>query len=403
MRVGVVFGGRSGEHEVSLASAASVIAALERGGHAVVPIGIARDGRFLFGGDPLRALAAAARTALSADPTDAVKHALVAVRGEPPPGGETSPSMTAVRGEPPAGGETSPSMTEVRATDDVTPDPALACVESSSGLPPQIRHAVDVVVVMLHGPYGEDGTIQGLLELADVPYTGAGVLASAVGMDKVTMKTLFRAHGLPIVDFVVVERRQWRADPGAVATRVADEIGFPCFVKPSNLGSSVGVSKVAMAPALAAALDEAARHDRRIVVERAVKAREIEISVLGNDEPTASEPCEIVYESEWYDYATKYADGRARLLIPAPIPAVVKTQVRELALAAFRAIDCAGMARVDFFLEGDRLFVNEINTIPGFTATSGYARMWEASGLDYVTLVDRLIHLAVERHREKSS
>src|ERR1700694_26388 len=215
MRVGVVFGGRSGEHEVSLASAASVIAALERGGHAVVPIGIARDGRFLFGGEPLRALAAAARTALSADPTGAVKHALVAVRGEPPPGGETSPSMT-----------------EVRATD-VTADTAPVCVESSSGLPPQIRHAVDVVVVMLHGPYGEDGTIQGLLELADVPYTGAGVLASAVGMDKVTMKTLFRAHGLPIVDYVVVERRQWRADPAAVAKRVADEIGFPCFVKPS--------------------------------------------------------------------------------------------------------------------------------------------------------------------------
>src|SRR5712691_2328791 len=185
LRVGVVFGGRSGEHEVSLASAASVIAALERGGHAVVPIGIARDGRFLFGGDPLRALAAEARTALpSADPTGAVKHALVAVRGEAP-----------------AGGEPSPSMSEVRAA----PDVALACVDASSGLPPQIRHAVDVVVVMLHGPYGEDGTIQGLLELADVPYTGAGVLASAVGMDKVTMKTPFRAHGLPIVDFVVVE------------------------------------------------------------------------------------------------------------------------------------------------------------------------------------------------------
>ena len=379
LRVGVVFGGRSGEHEVSLASAASVIAALERGGHAVVPIGIARDGRFLFGGDPLRALAAEARTALpSADPTGAVKHALAGRAAEP-----------------------GPLTTDIAV--DVAPDTALARAESSSGLPPQIRRAVDVVVVMLHGPYGEDGTIQGLLELADVPYTGAGVLASAVGMDKVTMKTLFRAHGLPIVDSVVVERRQWRSDPGAVAKRVADEIGFPCFVKPSNLGSSVGISRVATAPALSAALDEAARHDRRIIVERAVKAREIEISVLGNDDPMASEPCEIVYESEWYDYATKYADGRARLLIPAPIPAIVKTQVRELAIAAFRAIDCAGMARVDFFLEGDRLFVNEINTIPGFTATSGYARMWEASGLDYVTLVDRLIHLAVERHREKSS
>jgi D-alanine-D-alanine ligase len=370
LRVGVVFGGRSGEHEVSLASAASVMAALERGGHTVVPIGIARDGRFLFGGDPMQALAAEARTALpSADPTGPVKHALANRAAEP------SPAAT--------GG-------------------TLVRVESSSGLPPQIRGAVDVVVVMLHGPYGEDGTIQGLLELADVPYTGAGVLASAVGMDKITMKTLFRAHGLPIVDYMVVERRQWRAEPDAVTKRVADEIGVPCFVKPSNLGSSVGISKVALPAALPAALDEAAGHDRRIVVERAVKAREIEISVLGNDEPAASEPCEIVYESEWYDYATKYADGRARLIIPAPISPNLKRQVRELAIAAFRAIDCAGMARVDFFLEGDRLLVNEINTIPGFTATSGYARMWEASGLDYVTLVDRLIHLAVERHREKS-
>jgi D-alanine-D-alanine ligase len=370
LRVGVMFGGRSGEHEVSLASAASVIAALERGGHTVVPIGITRDGRFITGGDPLRALASEARTALpSADPTGAVKKALA----------------------------------DRARSDDLAADTALAPVDSSTGLPPQIRRAVDVVVVMLHGPYGEDGTIQGLLELADVPYTGAGVLASAVGMDKVTMKALFRAHGLPIVDFVTVERRQWRGDPAAVSRRVADEVGFPCFVKPSNLGSSVGISKVVTASALSAALDEAARHDRRIVVEHAVKAREVEVSVLGNDEPVASEPCEIVYESEWYDYATKYAEGQARLLIPAPVPAPVRSRIRELAVTAFRAIDCAGMARVDFFLEGDRLFVNEINTIPGFTATSGYARMWEASGLDYVTLVDRLIHLALERHREKSS
>src|SRR5262245_54940039 len=227
LRVGVVFGGRSGEHEVSLASAASVMAALQRGGHTVVPIGVARDGRFLFGGDPLRALAAEARTAPpSADPTGAVKHALADRAAEP------SSAAT---------------------------DGALVRAESSSGLPPQIRGAVDVVVVMLHGPYGEDGTIQGLLELADVPYTGAGVLASAVGMDKITMKTLFRAHGLPIVDYAVVDRRQWRAEPDAMAKRVADEIGFPCFVKPSNLGSSVGISKAAIPSALPAALDEGAR------------------------------------------------------------------------------------------------------------------------------------------------
>ena len=394
LRVGVVFGGRSGEHEVSLASAASVITALERGGHAVVPIGIARDGGWVIGGDPLRALAAEARLGLpSADPTGAVKKALVAVRGEPP-GGEPSPSMSEiVRGEPP-GGEPSPSMSEIT---------ALARVEASAGLPAEVRRAVDVVVIMLHGPYGEDGTIQGLLELADIPYTGAGVLASAVGMDKVTMKTIFRAHGLPIVDFVVVERREWRKDPATVTRRIADTLGFPCFVKPANLGSSVGVSKVATAAPLPAALDEAARHDRRIVVEQAVRAREIEVSVLGNDDPITSMPGEIVYESEWYDYATKYAEGQARLVVPAPVPLVVTTRIRELAIAAFRAIDCAGMARVDFFLEGDRVLVNEINTIPGFTSTSGYARMWEASGLDYVALVDRLIHLALDRHREKHS
>jgi D-alanine-D-alanine ligase len=388
LRVGVVFGGRSGEHEVSLASAASLIAALERGGHAVVPIGIARDGRFLVGGDPLRALATEARIGLpSGDPTGAVKKALAdrgAVRGEPPPGGEPSPSMTEIAAETAA-------------------DTALATVESSAGLPPEVRRAVDVVVVMLHGPYGEDGTIQGLLELADVPYTGAGVLASAVGMDKVTMKTIFRAHGLPIVDHVVVERREWRRDPAAVTLRIADAIGFPCFVKPSNLGSSVGISKVATAAALPAALDEAARHDRRIVVEHAVRAREIEVSVLGNDDPIASQPGEIVYESEWYDYQTKYAEGQARLVVPAAIAPAITTRIRELAIAAFRAIDCAGMARVDFFLEGDRVLVNEINTIPGFTTTSGYARMWEASGLDYVTLVDRLLHFALERHREKTT
>jgi len=384
LRVGVLFGGRSGEHEVSLASAASVIAALERGGHAVVPIGIARDGRWVVGGDPLRALAAEARLGLpSADPADAVKKALTSrasVRAEATPGAEPGPSTT-----------------------DNAADTALARREASAGLPAEVRRAVDVMVVMLHGPYGEDGTIQGLLELADIPYTGAGVLASAVGMDKVTMKAIFRAHGLPIVDFVMVERREWRSDPATVTRRIADALGFPCFVKPANLGSSVGISKVTTATALPAALDEAARHDRRLVVERGLRVREIEVSVLGNEEPLTSLPGEIVYESEWYDYATKYAEGQARLVVPAAIPAAITTRIRELAVAAYRAIDCAGMARVDFFLEGDRVLVNEINTIPGFTSTSGYARMWEASGLDYVTVVDRLIRLALERHRDKNS
>ena len=373
-RVGVIFGGRSGEHEVSLASAASVMAALERRGHAVVPIGIARDGRFLVGGDPLRELAAQARVALPGGDADSDVKKALADHVERSDAAGIGRERTA----------------------------ALARTEPAGGLPPQLRDALDVVIVMLHGPYGEDGTIQGLLELADLPYAGAGVLASAVGMDKAMMKTVFRAHGLPIVDHLVVERREWRERPAEIAARVATSVGFPCFVKPCNLGSSVGISKVSTAGALAGALDEAARHDRKIIVEHGVQAREIEVSVLGNDAPQASLPGEIVYECEWYDYATKYAEGQARLVVPAPISPALTAKLRELAIAAFRAIDCAGMARVDFFLEGERIIVNEINTIPGFTATSGYARMWEATGLAYPDLIQRLVDLALERHAEKS-
>jgi len=368
LRVGVVFGGRSGEHEVSLASAASVIAALEERGHAVVPIGIARNGRWVVGGDPLRALAAEARVALPSNDTDgAVKKAL-ANRAEAV---ESASVETLARTEP------------------------------AGSLPPELRQGLDVVVIMLHGPYGEDGTIQGLFELADVPYVGAGVLASAVGMDKVTMKAVFQAHGLPIVEHVVVTRHEWRSAPDRVAARVAETVGFPCFVKPSNLGSSVGISKVSEAGALAAAVDLAARHDRKILVERAVRGREIEVSVLGNDEPIASFPGEISYDAEWYDYSTKYLEGQARLTVPAPVSPETTRRIRELAIAAFRAVDCSGMARVDFFLEGDRVLVNEINTIPGFTATSAYAKMWAASGLAYTALIDRLIELALERHHGK--
>ena len=371
LRVGVVFGGRSGEHEVSLASAASVMAALGASGHTVVPIGIARDGRWVVGGDPLRALASEARVALPAeDATGAVKKAL-ADRAE---------------------------------TVDTRAATALARTEPAGSLPPELRQGLDVVVIMLHGPYGEDGTLQGLFELADVPYVGAGVLASAVGMDKAMMKAVFRAHGLPIVEHEVVQRREWLRAPDEVRRRVATLICFPCFVKPSNLGSSVGTTKVKTPGDLAAALDEAARWDRKIMVERAVSGREIEVSVLGNDDPVASLPGEITYTSEWYDYATKYAEGQARLTVPASLSPEVTRRIQELAVAAFRAIDCAGMARVDFFLEaGDRVLVNEINTIPGFTATSAYARMWEASGLAYGALIDRLVALALERHREKGA
>ena len=370
LRVGVIFGGRSGEHEVSLASAASVIAALEHRGHTVVPIGIGRDGRWVVGGDPLRALASQARVGLpSGDATGAVKKAL-ADRAE--------------------------------SADTTLASTALVRTEPAGGMPAELRAGLDVVIVMLHGPYGEDGTIQGLLELADVPYVGAGVLASAVGMDKATMKAVFSAHGLPLVEYTVVLRREWREGPERVARRVAEVTGFPCFVKPSNLGSSVGISRVIEAAALPAALDEAARHDRKIIVERGIRAREIEVSVLGNDDPQTSLPGEIVYEGAWYDYATKYAEGQARVVCPAPVTPQLTARFRELAVAAFRAIDCAGMARVDFFLEGtQQIFVNEINTIPGFTATSGYARMWEATGLAYPDLVQRLLDLALERHRDR--
>jgi D-alanine-D-alanine ligase len=391
--VGVIFGGRSGEHEVSLASAASVIAALQKRGHTVIPIGIARDGRWVVGGDPMRALSEEARRALpSDDATGGVKKAL-ADRAESQTGA-ARPSETARPDEPPI-----PST--------------LARTEPAGGLPAELREQMDAAVIMLHGPYGEDGTIQGLLELASVPYTGAGVLASAIGMDKAMMKTVFRAHGLPIVPHVVVMRREWEADPRAVAARVEKEIGFPCFVKPANLGSSVGISKANAPDALPAAITEAARHDRKIIVEHAVTAREIEVSVLGNDAPEASLPGEIVYTGEWYDYETKYMEGLARLVVPAAVSPAVTARFRALAVEAFRAIDAAGMARVDFFLEHGspatggpptpledeaRIYVNEINTIPGFTSTSGYAKMWEASGLDYASLIDRLVELALERH-----
>jgi D-alanine-D-alanine ligase len=364
-RVGVIFGGRSGEHEVSLASAASVIAALQRRGHTVIPVGIARDGRWVVGGDPMRVLSDEARRALPAGDTSGGAKKALADRADSQRAG---------------GG-------------------ALARTEPPGGLPAELRTEMDVAVVMLHGPYGEDGTIQGLLELAGVPYTGAGVMASAIGMDKAMMKTVFRAHGLPLVPYVVVMRHEWERDPQGVARRVAAEIGFPCFVKPANLGSSVGITKVKTADALPAGIDEAARHDRKIVIERGISAREIEVSVLGNDEAEASLPCEIVYTADWYDYETKYMEGLARLIIPAPLSAELTARFRALAIQAFHAIDAAGMGRVDFFLEGDdTIYVNEINTIPGFTSTSGYAKMWEATGVEYPALIDRLVELALERH-----
>ncbi len=353
LRVGIIFGGRSGEHEVSLASAASVIQAIDRTRFEPVPIGIAKDGRWLVGGDPLRALARTAGITLAL---------------------------------PDAVGE---------------PFQALEKVEAPGSLPAGLSSWLDVVFPLIHGPFGEDGTLQGLLELADIPYVGAGVMASAVGMDKVVQKAVFRAHGIPVAEHLVVLRRYWEREPEAVKARVLAATGFPCFVKPANLGSSVGVSKVKSPDELSAAMALAGRYDRKLLVERAVAAREIEVSVLGNDDPQASVPGEVMPEKEWYDYEAKYTPGLARLVIPAPLSAAETEAVRQLAVKAFRAIDCSGMARVDFFFEGDRFILNEVNTIPGFTATSAYARLWEASGLPYPALITRLIELALERHADK--
>ncbi len=364
LRVGVVFGGESGEHEVSLAGAASVLAAMDRTRFEPVPIGITREGRWLVGGDPLQVLAVeAARRALTEGGQEgSVKQELAVRAGD-------------------AAGET-----------------ALARMESSESLPPGLREKLDVVWIMLHGPRGEDGTIQGLLELAGLPYVGAGVLASAVGMDKVAMKDMFRAHDLPVVDYLVVRRHEWRARPPGVQRAVGKAIGFPCFVKPANLGSSVGISKVKAAEDLAGALDLAAGLDRRILVERAVQGREVEVAVLGNDAPQASMPGEVCYAGEWYDYETKYGAGHTTFKVPAPLRPDVTARVRELAIRAFQAIDGAGLARVDFFIEGDsHVLVNEINTLPGFTATSAYPKLWEASGISYSELISRLVDLALER------
>ncbi len=364
LRVGVIFGGRSGEHEVSLASAQSVLRALDRDKYEIVPIGITKEGRWVVQGDPLAALRAGDvrethPAALLADPSQPGLMRLPDVSGE-------GPLQTA-----------------------------------------QVE-ALDVIFPVLHGPFGEDGTVQGLLELAGIPYVGAGVLGSALGMDKIAFKEICTAHGLPLVRYVALKRRDWGRDPDAVIAQVEEQLTYPVFTKPANLGSSVGVSKCADRRALAAGLEEAARYDRRLVVEAAVpQAREIEVSVLGNDEPIASLPGEIIPSREFYSYEAKYidqGDAASQLLIPAPLSPELTQRVQELAVRAYLAIDCAGMARADFLLSDvtGELYVNELNTIPGFTAISMYPKLWEASGISYPELIDRLIELALERHQDKA-
>lgn len=376
LRVGVIYGGRSGEHEVSVASAAAVIQHLDPTRYEVVPIRIGKHGRWAIDATP-PTLLSAAETITRERQRQAAGTELVAY----PVAAPGPAQILTARSTAPA----------------QRPDGADAVV---SGL------ALDIVFPVLHGPYGEDGTIQGLLELAGVPYVGAGVLASAVGMDKAMMKVVFAAHGLPIVEHVVVSTRDWRADPNRIQADVTRRLSLPVFVKPANLGSSVGISKVKVSAELGPAIDLAAEFDRKIVVEAGVpNAREIECAVLGNEVPEASVPGEILPSREFYDYEAKYLDDRSTLRIPAPLSDAQRRDVQRLAVAAFAAIDGSGMARVDFLLdrESNDLFLNEINTVPGFTTISMFAKLWAASGVEYPALLDRLIALARERHHDKQS
>jgi D-alanine-D-alanine ligase len=386
LRIGILFGGRSGEHEVSLLSAASVLNAIDKEKYDVIPIGITKDGRWLTSDD--------AQSLLEGKLVIEPRHLRA---GDPE---ITGPAAVLARGEAVV----------------VPPEP----VHRQSGLvpfqtdAPLTRRAsdrainVDVIFPVLHGTFGEDGTIQGLLELADIAYVGAGVLGSAAGMDKDIMKSLFIATGLPIVKHVTILRSAWKKNRKKIEKLVESKLKYPVFVKPANLGSSVGISKARNRKELSPAIEEAARFDRKIVIEQGVggkknKAREIECSVLGNDEPLASIPGEIVPIKEFYDYNAKYLDEGSELIIPAKLTKAETKKVQELAIQAFQAVDCSGLARVDFLMDPitRKIYLNEINTMPGFTAISMYPKLWAASGLEYSKLIDRLIQLGIERHADK--
>lgn len=353
IKVGVLFGGKSAEHEVSLVSAESVMDNLNKNKYEVIPIGITRDGKWISTREPLQFLKKGKRNNLR-------KTTLPAVR----------------------------KNKELATTSQVSKYPQ-----------------VDVIFPVLHGPYGEDGTVQGFLELANIPYVGAGVLASAVGMDKTVQKRLFLEAGLPIVPHLVFKRRQilQRLNPH-VLKKIEDKLAYPCFTKPANLGSSVGIYKAHTRAELRYMIKKSARFDRKVIVEKAVPcAREIEVSVLGNDDPKVSVCGEIIPSGEYYDYEAKYVDGKSEAVIPAKIPKKISTKIRKTAKQAFLALDCAGMARVDFLVNGEtqRIYLNEVNTIPGFTSISMYPKLWQASGLSYSRLLDKLIQLATERFQDK--
>lgn len=366
IKVGVIFGGKSGEHEVSLQSAKSVIEALDPQQYTIVPIGISKDGRWHVGKQSLKTLE---------DHQKVTKQTAAAPT--------TSVSFINNR----AGGLT----------------PISAVKPSADTIPPAIANDVDVVIPVMHGSFGEDGAIQGLLELMNVAYVGAGIMASAVGLDKIIMKQIFGSVGIPQVRYVSCTRSGWQAHPQGIIDAVEQSIGYPCFVKPANLGSSVGISKVKERHELHQAVELAARYDRKIIIEQGLDIREIEVAVLGNDVPQVSVPGEILPSNEFYDYNAKYAGGLSTLTIPAELTESQKSAIELLAIQAFQAIDCAGLARVDFFIEKatGNVLVNEINTMPGFTRYSMYPKLWEASGMSYAKLLDTLIHLALERQSER--
>lgn len=356
IRVGVIFGGRSAEHEVSLVSAASVINALDKTKYDVVPIGISADGRWLSSPDAVRLLKDGAH-----------------VREQP--------------------------------EKILLPDPALKGLVELDGSPVKAgKYRLDVIFPVLHGTFGEDGTVQGLFELAGIPYVGAGVLGSAVGMDKVVTKQLCERARIPVAPYVWFLSDEFRAGSKRILSLVEKKLRYPCFVKPANLGSSVGISKVHTRKDLLRAIELAGEYDRKILTERSIEnAREIEVSVLGNDDPIASLPGEIISSNEFYDYDAKYVDGKSSAIIPAVLPKSATKKLKEYAVRGFKAVDCAGMARVDFLVSRrtHRIFFNEINTIPGFTSISMYPKLWEASGMPYTLLLDRLIELALERSRAR--
>ena len=368
LRVGVIFGGRSGEHEVSVRSAASVIESIDRKKYDVLPIAISREGKWLSPAEASQLLPASVQSLL------------------PSRRASESGEAVAILGDPTHRGCSSFDRADGTST----------------------SQQLDVVFPVLHGPFGEDGTLQGLLEMANIPYVGCGVLASACGMDKVAMKLLFLQAGLPMCKYVWFLRSQWQNDRAKIMRTIMRKIGLPCFVKPANLGSSVGVSRADDKASLERAVELAAQYDRKIVVEEAVDAREIECAVIGNNEPKASLPGEYVVHDDsakFLDYTEKYTKtGHVEFVVPAPISKALATRMQRMAIQAFQSIDGAGLARVDFFLKRDtkELLINELNTMPGLTEVSGYPKMWAASGLSYTKMLDVLVELALERHREKS-